>query len=105
VKQRVDVDFPSLIYPHNLFIFSFYHPTTMSNSPSHTVSSTGTLSLSRDSLDTLDESSNNAPKKVFPWTEEEDQRLHAGIEEHGEHNWKAIATVVGTREPSKRTLF
>jgi hypothetical protein len=82
----------------------------MSESPSHistsTSASSGTISLSRNSSDTLlDEFSSSVPKKAArKWTKEEDQRLLAGIEEHGEHNWRAIASVVGTRDPGKNSL-
>lgn len=33
-----------------------------------------------------------------PWTNSEDERLTAAIEEHGERNWKAKAAAVGTRD-------
>ena len=35
------------------------------------------------------------------WTEEEDKRLLAGIEQYGENNWKQISILVGSRDPGK----
>ncbi|CAO3574003.1 unnamed protein product [Mortierella alpina] len=44
-------------------------------------------------------SSADLPSHNTRWTPEEDERLREGIRLHGHGNWKAVAAVVGTRNP------
>ncbi|KAF9430711.1 Myb-like, SWIRM and MPN domains 1 [Podila epigama] len=44
-------------------------------------------------------SSADLPSHNTRWTLEEDERLREGLRIHGHGNWKAIAAVVGTRNP------
>ncbi|KAF8940244.1 hypothetical protein BGZ58_007255 [Dissophora ornata] len=44
-------------------------------------------------------SSADLPSHNTRWTSEEDARLRQGIDIHGYGNWKAIAAIVGTRNP------
>ncbi len=37
-------------------------------------------------------------KNVTKWTEKEDQLLKLGVKRYGDHDWKSVAHVVGTRD-------
>lgn len=56
-------------------------------------------SASEDSRLNAKLSSADLPSHNTRWTPEEDNRLRDGILRHGYGNWKAIAAVVGTRNP------
>ncbi|GJJ74638.1 hypothetical protein EMPS_06996 [Entomortierella parvispora] len=56
-------------------------------------------SASEDSRLNAKLSSADLPSHNTRWTPEEDDRLREGILRHGYGNWKAIAAVVGTRNP------
>ncbi|KAK3824685.1 MAG: hypothetical protein J3Q66DRAFT_277514, partial [Benniella sp.] len=56
-------------------------------------------SPSRDSRLNAKLSSADLPSHNTRWTIEEDARLRQGIDTHGYGNWKAIAAIVGTRNP------
>ncbi|KAG0045017.1 hypothetical protein BGZ83_009735 [Gryganskiella cystojenkinii] len=56
-------------------------------------------SISEDSRLNAKLSSADLPSHNTRWTPEEDERLREGIRRHGYGNWKAVASVVGTRNP------
>lgn len=57
------------------------------------------------SFDLEDDSSsdfqNGNRASVKKWKQEEDDLLLSAIQKFGEHNWKLVATIVGTRDPGK----
>ncbi|KAG0325543.1 Myb-like, SWIRM and MPN domains 1 [Dissophora globulifera] len=75
------------------------NPDSKKRKNSHERSGQTKRTASEDSRLNAKLSSADLPSHNTRWTAEEDARLRQGIDLHGYGNWKAIAAIVGTRNP------